>query len=650
VKLVMQGDGNLVLYRTQNSQPLWASNTAGQPVVTAEMQGDGNFVAYTSAGAAPWATGTDGNPGASVVVQDDGNLVVYNASNNPLWASNTVINWNTPAIGHKDARGYSYVSVSESWKDLCAMLPCFAALQWPGYSTDFFDDEIDGQPVVIQLWKGWCQKFLGLQFLPGGIGAEVGVYRRIPGKLKPTSLSFLQNPVLEGFFLNLLAPVADNELWWPAPELNAKLEFTLINPNTNQTFFSAGPENSYWLTSWMNEPDYVKYVLDQGFRTPFFANDYILEYTINGKVRRWPAIGTATRSAYGSHVGATVRSADHLDVFVSDVGGTVRTAAWQPAFTDGWHGWWQIGNIQTPFGAPVHGVSRSTDKLDVFATDGAGVIRTAAWEPAFADGWHGRWSINGGTAAPGATVTAVSRSTDKLDVFVVGTDARVWTAAWEPSFADGWHGWWPVSNIQVPFGRPVYGVSRSQDKLDIFATDTAGVVRTAAWEPAFADGWHGWWEVAGGRALPGSPVTAVSRGPDKLDIFVVGTDGRVWTAAWEPAFVDGWHGWWAIGNIQVPIGSPVHAVSRGPDKLDIFVTDVAGVIRTAAWEPAFADGWHGWWEIAGGRAAPGAAVTAVSRSTDKLDVFLVGTDGRIWSAAWEPAFADGWHGWWPIGG
>jgi hypothetical protein len=92
----------------------------------------------------------------------------------------------------------------------------------------------------------------------------------------------------------------------------------------------------------------------------------------------------------------------------------------------------------------------------------------------------------------------------------------------------------------------VHVVSRSPDKLDIFATDVDGVIRTAAWEPAF-DGWHGWWEINGGRAAPGAPVTVVSRSPDKLDVFAVGLDNRVYTAAWEPAFTDGWHGWWAVG-------------------------------------------------------------------------------------------------------
>jgi hypothetical protein len=39
----------------------------------------------------------------------------------------------------------------------------------------------------------------------------------------------------------------------------------------------------------------------------------------------------------------------------------------------------------------------------------------------------------------------------------------------------------------------------------------------------------------------------------------------------------------------------------------------------------------------------------VSRSTDKLDAFVSGTDHGVYTAAWEPAFADWWHGWWRIG-
>src|SRR5439155_26185370 len=102
VNLVMQGDGNLVLYRTMFGHALWASNTNGRPVNRAVMQSDGNLVAYAANGTPFWATGTDHHPGARVVLQDDGNLVVYNPTNQPLWASNTVQDWNSPTCGYSD--------------------------------------------------------------------------------------------------------------------------------------------------------------------------------------------------------------------------------------------------------------------------------------------------------------------------------------------------------------------------------------------------------------------------------------------------------------------------------------------------------------------------------------------------------------------
>ena len=330
------------------------------------------------------------------------------------------------------------------------------------------------------------------------------------------------------------------------------------------------------------------------------------------------------------------------------VGCLMRANEWKMCRPTTRHFGWGLSTLRTVQPAPVHVVSRSQDKLDVFLSDGGGVTRTAAWEPAMVSWWEGFWELLGGRAAPGAHVTAVARRPDFLDVFVVGTDGRAYTCAWEPGA--GWRGWWRIGSAAFPPGSMLSVVSRSRDKLDIFGTDTAGRTVSAAWEPAFADGWHGWWHIRGGRARPGAPVTCVSRSQDKLDIFVTGTDGGAYTAAWEPAFADGWHGWWRIGNATFPQGAPISVVSRSTDKLDIFGTDAAGATVSAAWEPAFADGWHGWWHIRGGRAQPGGPVTAVSRSRDKLDIFVIGTDNVIYTAAWEPAFADGWHGWWNLNG
>src|SRR5437773_11654840 len=133
---------------------------------------------------------------------------------------------------------------SEWWKVFCQNFPCFWALQWPGYSTDVIEATIDGQAVVIQLWKGYCPKFLGISGkspFPGGTGAEVGIYRRIPGKARFGALSSLLTGGLFAKMLDALKNFADNELWWPFPELGARIEFTLINPVTGRPFLHAGP-------------------------------------------------------------------------------------------------------------------------------------------------------------------------------------------------------------------------------------------------------------------------------------------------------------------------------------------------------------------------------------------------------------------------
>ena len=82
--LIMQGDGNLVFYRTSDWKARWNSRTQGLGG-SAWMQGDGNFVVYATQGRAVWDARTSGHPGAYVAVQDDGNLVIYGSSAGPLW-------------------------------------------------------------------------------------------------------------------------------------------------------------------------------------------------------------------------------------------------------------------------------------------------------------------------------------------------------------------------------------------------------------------------------------------------------------------------------------------------------------------------------------------------------------------------------------
>lgn len=104
-RLVMQGDGNLVIY-TRGGAPAWNSGTSGAAGAHLALQDDGNLVIYRGDGVPVWWTGTyrpdtmGTNLGLAVgqqlasldghyhaVFQGDGNFVVYGPGSRVVWAS-----------------------------------------------------------------------------------------------------------------------------------------------------------------------------------------------------------------------------------------------------------------------------------------------------------------------------------------------------------------------------------------------------------------------------------------------------------------------------------------------------------------------------------------------------------------------------------
>jgi hypothetical protein len=126
--LVMQDDGNLVLYRNGGGA-LWATGTSGAGLISV-MQQDGNFVIYQRGTAqAYWASNTGGNPGASMAIQDDGNLVIYSASGRALWDRFPKPAY-APTVAPKGSgsSGFSIGSIPRPVND-----PCLG--QYPGGGT-----------------------------------------------------------------------------------------------------------------------------------------------------------------------------------------------------------------------------------------------------------------------------------------------------------------------------------------------------------------------------------------------------------------------------------------------------------------------------------------------------------------------------------
>lgn len=93
-RLQQNPDGNLVLYRLPDWQPLWDTKTWGNPGARAVLQAQGNLVVYNPSSAALWTNRTWDYPGATLHVQPDGNVVLYHYTR-PIWATNT----HQPATG-----------------------------------------------------------------------------------------------------------------------------------------------------------------------------------------------------------------------------------------------------------------------------------------------------------------------------------------------------------------------------------------------------------------------------------------------------------------------------------------------------------------------------------------------------------------------
>lgn len=87
--LVMQTDGNLVLYGPAY-QALWSSGTNGLSVAYAILQSsDGNFVLYNSSGTAVWNAGTAGLGAVTATVQSDGGFDLNTSSGASVWSTPT---------------------------------------------------------------------------------------------------------------------------------------------------------------------------------------------------------------------------------------------------------------------------------------------------------------------------------------------------------------------------------------------------------------------------------------------------------------------------------------------------------------------------------------------------------------------------------
>ncbi len=189
-----------------------------------------------------------------------------------------------------------------------------------------------------------------------------------------------------------------------------------------------------------------------------------------------------------------------------------------------------------------------------------------------------------------------------------------------------WGGWESLGGV---LESPPRVVAWAPNRLDIFVVGTDSAL------------WHRWWDGSawgGWESLGGvltTPPEVVSWGTNRLDVFALGTDHALWHRWWDGS---SWGGWESLGGV---LTSSVSAVSWAPNRLDIFGLGVDHALWHRWWDGS---SWGGWESLGGVLTSP---PKAVAWEPNRLDVFGLGVDHALWHRWWD---GSSWGGWESLGG
>lgn len=178
-------------------------------------------------------------------------------------------------------------------------------------------------------------------------------------------------------------------------------------------------------------------------------------------------------------------------------------------------------------------------------------------------------------------------------------------------------------------------VQSTATALDVVAVDTDGRLRWTAFNESTDGDWDFVHPIGGADTrLARTLRPALAARGTNLDVVAVGVDQLLHTASKPGGPGLGWSNLRQIGgNTPLAVEGSIAIVSRGANLLDMFAIDAEGLLR---WTSTEASPFIDWIELehVGGSAfklSALAGVTAVSRTPNTMDIFVVAVDGtRLW--------------------
>lgn len=357
----------------------------------------------------------------------------------------------------------------------------------------------------------------------------------------------------------------------------------------------------------------------------------------------------------------------HIDVFTVRSDGAVYST-WSDGAA-GWQNWFPISDSARWISskAQVAVLNRRGGYINLFAAGRDQGVYSTWWGAK--EGWQVWTRIGEQEVAKGSQVTALLSNEPRVNLFVVGVDGGVYTTYYD--FPNRKIGTDFVSNVDPDERRPPVAKDdfdskpwrrriTSEDRLSRSggSLPSVGLGRTTPGQaskermgtkagvsdPCTSEKiacWHPWARIGNLVVSPGAQVTAVRSRPGRIDLFVVGQDGNVYTIWWTAE--KGWQDWVQPGPKKASFGAQVIALATDEDRLELFATGADGAIYTNYIKEGT---WKGWFPIGELKVPLESAVSAIAPWNSHVDLFVVGADGRVYSTYSD--LLGKWGEWFPI--
>ncbi|HEY1016049.1 MAG TPA: hypothetical protein VGE07_25290 [Herpetosiphonaceae bacterium] len=250
----------------------------------------------------------------------------------------------------------------------------------------------------------------------------------------------------------------------------------------------------------------------------------------------------------------------------------------------------------------------------------------------------GRQAAAAPEIAAGAAPGCASWSEAHIDCFVVGDDFKVWQISWNGG--PTWGGW---SSIGYPDrGTDALGgisaVSRGVNSLDVFVvgfSTSFGNVYRKTWN---GSSWSSWQNLAGPGALDIYEVACTTTGANNLECFVRAEGNHLWHRSWNGVT---WTAWADLGAF--PSASALGgltATTYGTGSIVVYAIGGDGHAYRR-----FREGgtWFAWVDDGFPTGFPLRQVGCHTMNATTIDCAFTDNDGGIWYRRWAgswSAFTD----------